>query len=128
MSMMGGMGAPLPPMDPSMGGMADPSMGMAGPPMSPSPHGAEELGEDPMGAPIGAPAGFPSTDPSVIAQIMQMLGGLQMQDQASLKGQQDAVLMQVLQAMGIGGAPTPDAGFAEGGDAMAMPEDVAMGY
>lgn len=106
----------MPPMDPTMGG----GMGMAGPPVDPM--------MAPVGAPMaGAPSEYPSTDPAVISQIMAMLGGLQSQDHTALQSNQDAVLMAILQQMGIGGVQ-PEQGFAEGGDMMLPPEQMAQGF
>lgn len=70
---------------------------------------------------------FESTDPSVISMIVGQLKGLQQQDHAELQSEQDSVLRMLLMQMGLApGAPSAQAGAAEGADEYVVPVDDTM--
>lgn len=71
-----------------------------------------------------AGAGFESTDPTVISMILSQLKGLQDADHQELQGEQDTVLRSILMQMGLApGAPSAEAGMAEGADELTVPSD-----
>lgn len=71
-----------------------------------------------------AGAGFESTDPTIISMILGQLKGLQDADHQELQGEQDTVLRSILMQMGLApGAPSAEAGMAEGADELTVPSD-----
>lgn len=113
MESMMGMAAPMP-QGPAMGMPMDTTGGM---PMESMAPGA--------GAP--APNPFPSTDPAVVAQILSLIGQVQMEDHNNLQMQQDSVLQMLMGAM-VPSAPSPmdDSGFAEGGEQLVGADEYMM--